>query len=73
MAGNRVQASADVCRYYENKEYLYGRDRWVDYAARDFDASQVPPEWYGVWSPPAAAQVLTAIFAGTLGSTTPWM
>eukprot|EP00168_Porphyra_purpurea_P003081 TRINITY_DN13699_c0_g1_i1.p2 TRINITY_DN13699_c0_g1~~TRINITY_DN13699_c0_g1_i1.p2 ORF type:complete len:132 (+),score=18.76 TRINITY_DN13699_c0_g1_i1:19-414(+) len=33
-------------KYYENKEYLYGRDRWVDYAASDFDASQVPPEWH---------------------------
>ena len=22
-----------------------GRDRWVDYARNDYDASQVPPEW----------------------------
>jgi NADH:ubiquinone oxidoreductase subunit len=22
------------------------RDRWIDYNRRDYDASQVPPEWY---------------------------
>mmetsp|Transcript_8505 Transcript_8505/g.35500 ORF Transcript_8505/g.35500 Transcript_8505/m.35500 type:complete len:132 (-) Transcript_8505:39-434(-) len=33
-------------KYYENKEYVYGRDRWVEYASRDFDASQVPAEWH---------------------------
>ena len=24
---------------------LVGRDRWVYYARKDYDASQVPPEW----------------------------
>ena len=23
-----------------------GRDRWVDYKRKDYDASQIPPEWY---------------------------
>lgn len=37
-------------KYFENKYYFYGRDRWVEYAPHyhmDFDASQIPPEWFG--------------------------
>ncbi|KAG8235705.1 hypothetical protein J437_LFUL016323, partial [Ladona fulva] len=37
-------------KYYENKMYFYGRNRWVEYAdhiAMDYDGSQVPAEWYG--------------------------
>lgn len=34
-------------KYYENKEYFFGRHRWVYYARKDYDASQVPPEWHG--------------------------
>ncbi|XP_003739900.1 probable NADH dehydrogenase [ubiquinone] 1 alpha subcomplex subunit 12 [Galendromus occidentalis] len=37
-------------RYYENKEYFMGRDRWVEYADKvrlDYDGSQIPAEWYG--------------------------
>ena len=26
--------------------FCTGRDRWIDYNRRDYDASQVPPEWY---------------------------
>lgn len=33
-------------KYYENKDYFFGRDRWVYYARRDYDASQVPSEWH---------------------------
>ncbi|XP_026473701.1 NADH dehydrogenase [ubiquinone] 1 alpha subcomplex subunit 12 [Ctenocephalides felis] len=37
-------------KYYENNEYFYGRNRWVDYAPHvglNYDASQVCPEWFG--------------------------
>ncbi|XP_059488859.1 probable NADH dehydrogenase [ubiquinone] 1 alpha subcomplex subunit 12 [Neocloeon triangulifer] len=37
-------------KYYENKMYFYGRNRWVDYnekLALDYDGSQVPAEWFG--------------------------
>ncbi|KAG8332649.1 probable NADH dehydrogenase [ubiquinone] 1 alpha subcomplex subunit 12 [Homalodisca vitripennis] len=37
-------------KYYENNNYFLGRNRWVNYADSvflDYDASQVPAEWYG--------------------------
>lgn len=37
-------------KYYENNYYFYGRNRWVHYADHvhmDYDASQIPVEWYG--------------------------
>ncbi|XP_015592125.1 probable NADH dehydrogenase [ubiquinone] 1 alpha subcomplex subunit 12 [Cephus cinctus] len=37
-------------RYYENNEYFIGRNRWIEYADHvrlEYDASQVPVEWYG--------------------------
>ncbi|XP_066255793.1 probable NADH dehydrogenase [ubiquinone] 1 alpha subcomplex subunit 12 [Euwallacea similis] len=37
-------------KYYENKMYFYGRNRWVEYAPKyglEYDGSQVPAEWYG--------------------------
>ncbi|XP_026762906.1 probable NADH dehydrogenase [ubiquinone] 1 alpha subcomplex subunit 12 isoform X2 [Galleria mellonella] len=37
-------------KYYENKNYMMGRSRWVDYAPNvklEYDASQVTPEWFG--------------------------
>lgn len=37
-------------KYYENRYYFMGRSRWVEYAEYinyDYDASQVPPEWFG--------------------------
>ncbi|KAL2736560.1 putative NADH dehydrogenase ubiquinone 1 alpha subcomplex subunit 12 [Vespula maculifrons] len=37
-------------KYYENNAYFVGRNRWVIYAEHvglNYDASQVPPEWYG--------------------------
>ncbi|KAL5241256.1 hypothetical protein ACI65C_008666 [Semiaphis heraclei] len=37
-------------RYYENNMYFYGRNRWVEYNDQvylDYDASQIPAEWYG--------------------------
>ncbi|KAK9876298.1 hypothetical protein WA026_012596 [Henosepilachna vigintioctopunctata] len=42
----------DKCgnKYFENNRYFFGRNRWVEYAPKygtDYDASQVPSEWYG--------------------------
>ncbi|XP_050464799.1 probable NADH dehydrogenase [ubiquinone] 1 alpha subcomplex subunit 12 [Cataglyphis hispanica] len=37
-------------RYYENNMYFVGRNRWVIYADKvglNYDASQVPAEWFG--------------------------
>ncbi|XP_004932832.1 probable NADH dehydrogenase [ubiquinone] 1 alpha subcomplex subunit 12 [Bombyx mandarina] len=37
-------------KYYENKNYMLGRSRWVEYNPQfkwDYDASQVTPEWFG--------------------------
>ncbi|XP_046400421.1 probable NADH dehydrogenase [ubiquinone] 1 alpha subcomplex subunit 12 [Ischnura elegans] len=37
-------------KYFENKMYFYGRNRWVEYSegvGMDYDGSQVPAEWYG--------------------------
>ncbi|KAJ3272014.1 hypothetical protein HDV01_006054 [Terramyces sp. JEL0728] len=32
--------------YFENRNDISGRDRWVVYNKWNFDASQVPPEWH---------------------------
>merc|ERR1712137_753833 len=35
-------------RYYENRKYFFGRNRWVEYThavGTDYDASMVPPLW----------------------------
>ncbi|XP_048488716.1 probable NADH dehydrogenase [ubiquinone] 1 alpha subcomplex subunit 12 [Plutella xylostella] len=37
-------------KYYENQRYMIARSRWVKYNliyGFDYDASQIPPEWYG--------------------------
>lgn len=37
-------------KYFENDYYFYGSSRWVEYADYknfEYDASQVPAEWYG--------------------------
>ncbi|XP_054272841.1 probable NADH dehydrogenase [ubiquinone] 1 alpha subcomplex subunit 12 [Macrosteles quadrilineatus] len=37
-------------RYYQNNDYFFLRNRWVEYADHvglQYDASQVPPEWFG--------------------------
>ncbi|KAE8748373.1 hypothetical protein FOCC_FOCC005009, partial [Frankliniella occidentalis] len=37
-------------KYYENNNYFFGRNRWVEYnlaVGYDYDASMVPPEWFG--------------------------
>ncbi|CAH1382668.1 hypothetical protein MTP99_006656 [Tenebrio molitor] len=37
-------------KYYENKRFFYGRNRWVEYAPYynlEYDGSQVPAEWFG--------------------------
>jgi NADH dehydrogenase (ubiquinone) 1 alpha subcomplex subunit 12 len=44
--GNLVGKDEYGNQYFESKEALYGKDRWVDYASSDYDASQVPPDWH---------------------------
>lgn len=37
-------------KYFENPYYFLGASRWVEYAEYknlEYDASQVPPEWFG--------------------------
>ena len=37
-------------KYYENKSYFYGSNRWVIYSEKvglNYDGSQVPAEWFG--------------------------
>ncbi|OXA63824.1 probable NADH dehydrogenase [ubiquinone] 1 alpha subcomplex subunit 12 [Folsomia candida] len=37
-------------KYFENNEYFYGRNRWVEYNEKvgiDYDGSMIPAEWYG--------------------------
>ncbi|CAG8508387.1 16475_t:CDS:2 [Cetraspora pellucida] len=45
-AGTLVGIDQFGNKYYENKEEIFGRDRWVDYAQHYGDASQIPPEWH---------------------------
>eukprot|EP01104_Vermistella_antarctica_P021227 TRINITY_DN9445_c0_g1_i1.p1 TRINITY_DN9445_c0_g1~~TRINITY_DN9445_c0_g1_i1.p1 ORF type:complete len:180 (+),score=15.26 TRINITY_DN9445_c0_g1_i1:40-540(+) len=33
-------------KYFENKEYMYGQHRWVEYHADDYDASHVTARWH---------------------------
>ncbi|XP_065841693.1 NADH dehydrogenase [ubiquinone] 1 alpha subcomplex subunit 12-like [Oscarella lobularis] len=47
-AGQLVGTDDYGNKYYENKNYIWSRHRWIDFAKwKDFDASQVPPEWHG--------------------------
>ncbi|RHZ49972.1 hypothetical protein Glove_508g61 [Diversispora epigaea] len=34
-------------KYFENKEEVCGRDRWIEYAHYHSDSSQIPSEWHG--------------------------
>ncbi|CAL8097419.1 unnamed protein product [Orchesella dallaii] len=37
-------------KYFENNEYFYGRNRWVEYNPKhnlEYDGSMVPAEWFG--------------------------
>lgn len=37
-------------KYFENNEYMHGKNRWVVYSDRaylDYDGSQIPAEWHG--------------------------
>ena len=45
-AGTLVGEDKFGNKYYENLEYFFGRDRFVFYARKDFDGSQVPAEWH---------------------------
>ncbi|KAJ3277459.1 hypothetical protein HDU76_010357, partial [Blyttiomyces sp. JEL0837] len=44
--GRLVGVDALGNEYYENREDLVGRDRWVIYDKWNYDPSQVPPEWH---------------------------
>eukprot|EP00038_Savillea_parva_P007390 m.169850 g.169850 ORF g.169850 m.169850 type:complete len:128 (-) comp13153_c0_seq1:123-506(-) len=33
-------------KYYEDHSQVFGAHRWVDFAAPEWDASQVPPKWH---------------------------
>ncbi|KAK4105148.1 NDUFA12-domain-containing protein [Parathielavia hyrcaniae] len=59
-------------KFYENKEELPLRTRWVDYAKHDYDAGQVEPLWhawmsYMVDTPPNQDPIVTA------ASDRPWV
>ncbi|CAG8467378.1 6045_t:CDS:2 [Ambispora leptoticha] len=50
-AGTLVGVDRFGNKYYENKEEIYGRDRWVEYGGTLYkdayeDASMIPPEWH---------------------------
>jgi NADH:ubiquinone oxidoreductase subunit len=48
--GSLVGADKYGNKYFENNQYFYGRNRWVEYAAKvgvEYDGSQVPAEWFG--------------------------
>lgn len=49
-SGNLIGEDKYGNKYYENNHFFYGRNRWCEYAHHynlDYDASQVPAEWYG--------------------------
>lgn len=49
-SGKLVGADKYGNKYFEDLSYFFGRSRWVEYASYknlEFDASQVPPEWFG--------------------------
>jgi NADH:ubiquinone oxidoreductase subunit len=46
-SGTLIGKDAFGNMYYENKlDEIIGRDRWVEGASGDFDASQVPAAWH---------------------------
>lgn len=51
VGGNLIGTDAMGNQYFENHEYklepLQRRYRWVEFAAKDWDATHVPPEWHG--------------------------
>ncbi|KAF8309681.1 NDUFA12-domain-containing protein [Clavulina sp. PMI_390] len=71
--GEQVGADQFGNRYFQNynaEEEVPGRQRWVDYAQHDNNATQVPPEWHS-WlthirkDPPSQDPVVQAV-------TPPW-
>ncbi|GAA6058415.1 hypothetical protein JCM3770_000457 [Rhodotorula araucariae] len=45
-AGKLMGTDEHGNRYFENKDETLWRHRWVDFAAHDFNGSQVTPEWH---------------------------
>jgi len=33
-------------KYFESTQCVYGQNRWIEYVSREYDATQVPPEWH---------------------------
>ncbi|KAJ4306625.1 hypothetical protein N0V88_001430 [Collariella sp. IMI 366227] len=53
-------------KFYENKDELPLRTRWVDYAKHDFDAAQIEPLWhawisYSVDTPPTQDPLMSTL------------
>ncbi|KAG5684545.1 hypothetical protein PVAND_013771 [Polypedilum vanderplanki] len=49
-AGRLVGQDKYGNKYYENPHFFFGRNRWVEYAEYknlEYDATQVPAEWFG--------------------------
>lgn len=49
--GNLVGTDAQGNEYYENPNYMFGRNRYIYYAKENWvtwnsDVSQIPPEWH---------------------------
>ncbi|OAA58990.1 NADH-ubiquinone oxidoreductase subunit [Niveomyces insectorum RCEF 264] len=72
-AGTLVGVDAFGNKFYENmQEELPLRTRWVDYKAKDFDASQVEPLWhawlaYTLDTPPAQDPLMVSAKARPWG------
>ncbi|TPX34557.1 hypothetical protein SmJEL517_g02798 [Synchytrium microbalum] len=45
-AGTLVGKDSFGNEYYEDKNDVAGRDRWVMYAKWNYDPTQIPPEWH---------------------------
>lgn len=49
-AGSLVGVDKYGNRYFEDPTQFYGRNRWVEYVDHknlEYDASQIPADWYG--------------------------
>lgn len=49
-AGALIGADKYGNRYFEDPSQFYGRNRWVEFVDHknlEYDASQIPAEWYG--------------------------
>ncbi|MCL4147893.1 UNVERIFIED_CONTAM: hypothetical protein GTU68_064279 [Idotea baltica] len=50
MTGTLVGTDKFGNKYFENRNNMFGRDRWVEYSpsvGMDYEGSQVSTEWFG--------------------------